>query len=55
MTAGQMPGGAPRSGNSWVVMVAPMVTTRAEDVASAKRIVDDGEENSKILMFFSRI
>jgi hypothetical protein len=28
-------------------MVVPTVTRRAEDAASAKRIVDDGEEDSK--------
>jgi hypothetical protein len=35
-------------------MVARRVTSGAEDVASAKRIVDDGEEDAKILRSFSR-
>jgi hypothetical protein len=35
-------------------MPVPRVTSRAEDVASVKRIVEDGEEDSKISSFFYR-
>jgi hypothetical protein len=45
-----MPGDAPAAGNSWVMMmmVVPRVTSRTEDVASAKRMGDDDEKDSKI-------
>jgi hypothetical protein len=33
-------------------MVVPRVTSRVEDVASAKRIVDDGEEDSEHIDLF---
>jgi hypothetical protein len=36
------------------VLVVPWVANRAEDVASGKCIVDDGEEDSKISSFFWR-
>jgi hypothetical protein len=51
---GRMPGDVPGSGSSCVIKLVPRVTSRVEDVESAKRIVDDGEEDSLISIFLWR-